>query len=149
MSSSNGLFPEIGFRFVESLGAGSFSDVAETHLYTIFLFVLHLKNNECKIMWKINNYFEYNLVILIHEKKNHCNSGKNYKLIRFQTIKINQLSLKSISYFFNLKALSLHQMDWLQTSVLKHNYQEQDCHLTYLKHKYNNLYIFYYNCKMK
>lgn len=69
MSSSNGLFPEIGFIFVESLGPGSLSDVAETHLYTIFFICIALKNNECKIMWKINNYFEYNLVILIHEKK--------------------------------------------------------------------------------
>lgn len=44
MSSSNGLFPEIGFRFVESLGAGSFSDVAETHLiYTIFFICVALK----------------------------------------------------------------------------------------------------------
>lgn len=43
MSSSNGLFPEIGFRFVESLGAGSFSDVAETHLYTIVFICIALK----------------------------------------------------------------------------------------------------------
>lgn len=42
MSSSNGLFPEIGFRLVE-LGAESFSDVAETHLYTIFLICIALK----------------------------------------------------------------------------------------------------------
>lgn len=52
MSSSIGLFPKIGFRLVESLGAGSFSDVSETHLYTKKLYVLHLKNNKCKIMWK-------------------------------------------------------------------------------------------------
>lgn len=105
MSSLNGLFPEIGFRLVESLGAGSFSDVAETHLYTLFFICIALKiqqmqNNEKKI----NNYFEYNFVILIHEKKNHCNSGKNYRFIRFQTIKINQLSLTLISYLLNLKA---------------------------------------------
>lgn len=43
MSSLNGLFPEIGFRLVESLGAGSFSDVAETHLYTFFFICIALK----------------------------------------------------------------------------------------------------------
>lgn len=43
VSSLNGLFPGIGFRLFESLGAESFSDVAETHLYTIYFICIALK----------------------------------------------------------------------------------------------------------
>lgn len=48
MSFSNGLFPEIGSEIVESLGARSLSDVAETQLITKIVHILHLKKTNAK-----------------------------------------------------------------------------------------------------
>lgn len=84
MSSLNGLFPEIGFRLVESLGAGSFSDVAETHLYTFFLYVLHLKYNKCKIMLKNKQLFWIQLCYSNSWKKITATQVKTIDLFDFK-----------------------------------------------------------------
>lgn len=53
ISSSNGLFPEVDFKLLESLRAGSSSDVAETRLSTKFIYILHLKQliKKCHVLW--------------------------------------------------------------------------------------------------
>lgn len=55
ISSSNGLFPEVDFKLLEPLRAGSSSDVAETGLSTkfIYIYILHLKQliKKCHVFW--------------------------------------------------------------------------------------------------
>lgn len=62
ISSSNGLFPEVDFILLESLRAGSSSDVAETRLSTKFIYILHLKQLMQNVM-----YFELILTYIIYD----------------------------------------------------------------------------------
>lgn len=59
ISSSNRLFPEVDFKLVESLRAGSLSDVVETRLSTKILYIyiyLALKTTDKKMSYTLNSY---------------------------------------------------------------------------------------------
>lgn len=94
MFSSTGLFPELGPKIVESLGAGSLSDVAETHLFTIFLNIFCTwKTSDAKwhVLWIYINIPSTMVVLIVlartfeiyFEKANKFNASactyvKNY-----------------------------------------------------------------------
>lgn len=57
ISSSNGLFPEVDFKLLEFLRAGSSSDVAETRLSTKFIYIyIALKTTDKKMSCILNSY---------------------------------------------------------------------------------------------
>lgn len=82
MSFSNRLFPEIGSEIVESLGARSLSDVAETQLFTKFLHILHLKKTNAKynVLWIHINIPSKTIVLIVMARTFEINFEKAHSM---------------------------------------------------------------------